>query len=206
MKFVKQYLFIASLVSLLVLETDAKTQNVNTEDSLSASIRTAQRKEVNSTVQRDETQAFQQRQRVVDIDYGRNINSENSFQYNDYNRNYREYYDDDSYDNSQQTIVRRPRPMSDENFSILCSLIEKQSFESDKIDILQAGVLENYFTCRQCAIIVKMQSFQSGRKSVLLTMRDHIVDLWNISIIIDSLTFLSERDDTYRIFGVDRRY
>lgn len=205
MKFVKQYLFIASLVSLLVLETDAKTQNVNTEDSLSASIRTAQRKEVNSTVQRDETQASKQRQLVVDIDYDRNINSENSFQYNDYNRNYRGYYDD-SYDNSQQTIVRRPRPMSDENFSILCSLIEKQSFESDKIDILQAGVLENYFTCRQCAIIVKMQSFQSGRKSVLLTMRDHIVDIWNISIIIDSLTFLSERDDAYIIFDVDRRY
>src|SRR5574344_2068918 len=204
MKFVKQYLFIASLVSLLVLETDAKTQNVNTEDSLSASIRTAQRKEVNSTVQRDETQASKQRQLVVDIDYDRNINSENSFQYNDYNRNYRGYYDD-SYDNSQQTIVRRPRPMSDENFSILCSLIEKQSFESDKIDILQAGVLENYFTCRQCAIIVKMQSFQSGRKSVLLTMRDHIVDPWNISVIIDSLTFLSERDDAYRIFGVDRK-
>lgn len=81
MKFVKQYLFIASLVSLLVLETDAKTQNVNTEDSLSASIRTAQRKEVNSTVQRDETQASKQRQLVVDIDYDRNINSENSFQH-----------------------------------------------------------------------------------------------------------------------------
>lgn len=205
MKFGKQYLFITALVALLVIETDAKAQNVNTEDSLSASIRTAQRKEVNSTVQRDETQASQQRQRVVDIDYGRNINSDNSFQYNDYNRDYHEY-NYDSYDDSQEIIVRRPRPMRDESFSILCSLIEKQPFESDKIEVLQAGVLENYFTCRQCAIIVKMQSFQSGRKSVLLTMRDHIVDPWNISVIIDSLTFLSERDDAYRIFGVDRRY
>jgi hypothetical protein len=197
MKYSKSTIFMAVLVSIFIVDNNAFSQNVNVQVNSLDSVNVVSRMRQRTGMPREDIKVSQQGPINGNRDE-RYIEPDRRMDRHDY------YYDDRYYDGHGQEIIVK-RPMRDENFMILCSLIDKQPFEDDKIEMLQAGVLENYFTCQQCSIIVQKMSFQSGRKNVIVTMRDHIIDLWNIDVIFNALTFLSERDDVYQIFGVDKR-
>ena len=83
--------------------------------------------------------------------------------------------------------------MNDKDFQYLYKVIKKKAFENDQLELLSVGVLDNYFSCRQCAKIMSIYSFDKDKLKVLDIMAKHIVDKENARLILDSFRFESDR-------------
>ena len=108
----------------------------------------------------------------------------------------------------------RPRPnrpmsrehvMSDKDFQYLYKTIKKKSFDRDRLELLSVGVLDNYFSCRQCAKLLSLYSFDKDKLKVLDIMAKHIVDLDNAYLILDSFRFESDRRKAANMLKLRRR-
>lgn len=102
----------------------------------------------------------------------------------------------------------RPMPrvhiMNDKDFQFLYKTIRKKSFEKDQLEILSVGVLDNYFSCRQCDKIMSLYSFDDDKLKVLKIMASHIADKENARMILDSFRFESDRRKAADILGLRR--
>lgn len=85
------------------------------------------------------------------------------------------------------------RIMGDKDFQFLYKTIKKKSFDKDRLELLSVGVLDNYFSCRQCAKIMSLYSFDDDKLEILDIMVGHIDDLENMETILDSFKFDSNR-------------
>lgn len=85
------------------------------------------------------------------------------------------------------------RIMGDKDFQFLYKTIKKKSFDKDRLELLSVGVLDNYFSCRQCAKIMSLCSFDDDKLEILDIMVGHIDDLENMETILDSFKFDSNR-------------
>jgi len=83
--------------------------------------------------------------------------------------------------------------MGEKDFQFLYKTIKRKSFEKDRLELLSVGVLDNYFSCRQCAKLLSLYSFDKDKLKVLDIMAKHIVDLDNAYLILDSFRFESDR-------------
>ena len=95
--------------------------------------------------------------------------------------------------------------MSDRDFQYLYKTIKRKSFERDQLELLSVGVLDNYFSCRQCAKILSLYSFDKDKLKVLDIMERHIVDLENADIILKSFRFESDRRKAAAMLGLRRK-
>lgn len=95
--------------------------------------------------------------------------------------------------------------MNDKDFQFLYKTIKKKHFEKDRLELLSVGVLDNYFSCRQCAKIMSLYSFDKDKLKVLDIMAKHIVDLNNAHLILDSFRFESERRKAAQLLGIHRK-
>ena len=87
----------------------------------------------------------------------------------------------------------RDHIMGDRDFQYLYKTIKKKHFEKDRLELLSVGVLDNHFSCRQCAQLMSIFSFDSNKLEVLDIMAEHIVDLENAAFIFETITFDSNR-------------
>ena len=92
--------------------------------------------------------------------------------------------------------------MNDKDFQYLYKVIKKKSFEKDQLELLSVGVLDNYFSCRQCAKIMSIYSFDKDKLKVLDIMAKHIVDKENARLILDSFRFESDRRKAASRLGI----
>ena len=95
--------------------------------------------------------------------------------------------------------------MSDSDFQYLYKTIKKKHFDKDRLELLSVGVLDNHFSCRQCAKILSLYSFDKDKLKVLDIMAKHIVDLDNARLILDSFRFESDRRKAANMLGLRRR-
>lgn len=109
---------------------------------------------------------------------------------------------------------RRPHPersmqrghiMNDRDFQYLYKTIKKKSFAKDRLELLSVGVLDNYFSCRQCAKIMSLYSFDDDKLEVLDIMADHIVDVENADTILKSFKFDSNQRKAANLLGFRKR-
>lgn len=89
--------------------------------------------------------------------------------------------------------------MNNRDFQYLYKVLKKKSFNSDRLELLSVGVLDNYFSCRQCAKIMSLCSFDGDRLEVFEIMVGHLVDLENADIIIESLNFKSNQEKAVKL-------
>ncbi|MBQ8606596.1 MAG: DUF4476 domain-containing protein [Bacteroidaceae bacterium] len=89
--------------------------------------------------------------------------------------------------------------MNNRDFQYLYKVLKKKSFNSDRLELLSVGVLDNYFSCRQCVEIMSLCSFDDDRLEVFEIMVSHIVDLENADIIIESLKFKSNQEKAVKL-------
>ena len=107
-----------------------------------------------------------------------------------------------------QNRPRHERPlfknpiMNDRDFQYLYKAIKKKPFEKDQLELLKVGVLDNYFSCRQCAKIMSIYSFDKDKLKVLDIMASHIVDRENVHLILDSFRFESDRRKAASKLGI----
>lgn len=92
--------------------------------------------------------------------------------------------------------------MNDKDFQYLYKVIKKKAFEKDQLELLSVGVLDNYFSCRQCAKIMSIYSFDKDKLKVLDIMAKHIVDKENARLILDSFRFESDRRKAASKLGI----
>lgn len=111
----------------------------------------------------------------------------------------------------QQHRSRHERPqyrspiMNERDFQYLYKTIKRKSFEKDQLELLSVGVLDNYFSSRQCAKILSLFSFDKEKMKALDIMAEHIVDRENVHLILDSFRFDSDRRKAAKMLGVHRR-
>ncbi len=101
--------------------------------------------------------------------------------------------------------AQRNRIMNDRDFDYLYKTIKKKSFEKERLEILSVGVLDNYFSCRQCAKIMSLYTFEKDKLKVLDIMAGHIVDLENVDTILKFFKFDSDRRKAADRLGIRRR-
>ena len=95
--------------------------------------------------------------------------------------------------------------MGEKDFQFLYKTIKRKSFEKDRLELLSVGVLDNYFSCRQCAKLLSLYSFDKDKLKVLDIMAKHIVDLDNAYLILDSFRFESDRRKAANMLKLRRR-
>lgn len=105
-------------------------------------------------------------------------------------------------DNKVEELQHRPQHnrqmpkahiMNDRDFRFLYKTIKNKSFEKDRLELLSVGVLDNHFSCEQCAQLMSIFSFDDDKLEVLDIMAGHIVDLKNVAFIFETITFESNR-------------
>ena len=97
--------------------------------------------------------------------------------------------------------VRHHHTMSEKDFQFLYKTIKKKSFDKDRLEILRVGVLDNYFTCRQCARLMSLYKFDDDKLKILRIMAGHLVDMSNHNDILKQLDFGSNRRKALDILG-----
>lgn len=89
--------------------------------------------------------------------------------------------------------------MSDQDFSFLYNKVKGASFDSNKFDLIEVASLGCYYSCEQCAKIIKLFVFGDKQLKALQFMAPHIVDPQNAKIIYNQLSFSSEKEKAAEI-------
>ena len=95
--------------------------------------------------------------------------------------------------------------MGKQDFQYLYKVIKKKSFNDDRLELLSVGVLDNYFSCRQCAKLLSIFSFDDNKLEALEIMTEHIVDRENMYLIIDTISFNSNKEKAIKLLSPHRR-
>lgn len=120
----------------------------------------------------------------------------------DYHRN-DDYHRKDNYhrrDDHHRKPVERLFPMSDENFSFFLSKVKACSFTNNKLDMVEVGCINNYFTCRQVLSVMKELSFDDDKVSVVRIMYPCILDKENVEMLAEYFTFDSYKKKVRELF------
>ena len=101
--------------------------------------------------------------------------------------------------------LRHYSAMNEKDFQFLYKIIKKKSFDDDRMEILSVGVLDNYFTCQQCARLMSLYKFDDEKLKILRIMTGHIVDLENYQNILMILDFDSNKQKALDILGIKHK-
>lgn len=82
-----------------------------------------------------------------------------------------------------------PQHLSDEAFSILYNKVRDANFDNDKKNLIEVASLGCFYSCAQCAQILKTFSFDDEKMNVLKLMAHRIVDPQNVYTICQQFTF-----------------
>ena len=96
---------------------------------------------------------------------------------------------------------RRHSAMNEKDFQFLYKIIKKKSFDDDRMEILSVGVLDNYFTCHQCARLMSLYKFDDDKLKILRIMAGHLVDMNNHNDILKQFDFDSNKRKALDILG-----
>ena len=101
--------------------------------------------------------------------------------------------------------LRHYSAMNEKDFQFLYKIIKKKSFDDERMEILSVGVLDNYFTCQQCARLMSLYKFDDEKLKILRIMTGHIVDLENYQNILMILDFDSNKQKALDILGIKQK-
>ena len=96
---------------------------------------------------------------------------------------------------------RHHHAMNEKDFQFLYKTIKKKTLDKDRLELLQVGVLDNYFTCRQCARLMSLYKFDDDKLKILRIMAGHLVDMNNHNDILKQFDFDSNRRKALDILG-----
>lgn len=95
--------------------------------------------------------------------------------------------------------------LSDDKFAILYDKVKNASFDDRKMDLIEVASLGAFYSCEQCVSIMSIFSFGDKKLAALRLMAPRIVDTHHAYLILDQLSFQSEKDEAARIIGYCHR-
>ena len=103
--------------------------------------------------------------------------------------------------NKEQSVHHR-QAMSEKDFQFLYKTIKKKTYDDDQMELLSVGVLDNHFTCQQCARLMSLYKFDDKKLEIIRIMAGHIMDLENHDDILKHLDFDSNKQKAIDILGI----
>lgn len=97
------------------------------------------------------------------------------------------------------------RVMSRSSFEQFFNLYKNEPFESGRKKLLEAAMVNNDFTTAQCKKLVDFHTFASEKKKMIKLMYPRIVDKENLFLVIETLTFSSDKNEIYEFIKNDSR-
>lgn len=148
---------------------------------------------------------------IVDFINGR-VSNMNSFNGDSYPNPPVAVYPSDPIDYETSPYPSHPkghgRPfkaVSEGDFQQLYSKIKQKPFKDDQLELLEMGVNNRYFTCKQCIRLMSIYSFDDEKLKVLEIVAPHIIDMENHEDIIKSLSFISSEEKAHKILRQARK-
>lgn len=105
----------------------------------------------------------------------------------------------------REQIPHQKAIMGKQDFQFLYKIVKKKSFNDDRLELLSVGVLDNYFSCRQCAKLLSVFSFDDNKLEALEIMAEHIVDRENMDLIMDTFSFSSNKEKVIKLLRPHKR-
>ncbi len=99
------------------------------------------------------------------------------------------------------TIRQEMKIMSDREFSDLCESIKSESFESDKIYVIQLAAKYNRFTVAQLVTLIDLMSFSNDKIEVVKIVYPNVIDKYNSHLIINAFTHSSDKERVKKIIN-----
>lgn len=99
------------------------------------------------------------------------------------------------------TIREEMKIMSDKDFSELCENIKSESFESDKIYVIQLAAKYNRFTVAQLITLIDLMSFSNDKIEVVKIVYPNVIDKYNSHLIINAFTHSSDKERVKKIIN-----
>lgn len=90
---------------------------------------------------------------------------------------------------------QRGQVMSPPAFEQFMGLMKKQSFDSDRKEVLNHALLTSWFTTDQCIRLMDFYRFDSEKKQLMKKIYPKITDKPNFYNAIDKLTFSSDKKE-----------
>ena len=97
------------------------------------------------------------------------------------------------------------RAVSDGEFQQLYNKVKQKPFKDDQLELLEMGVSNKYFTCKQCIRLMSIYTFDDDKLEVLEIVAPRIVDSENYEDIIKSLSFISSEEKAEKILRRARK-
>lgn len=91
------------------------------------------------------------------------------------------------YDDASSSVMNR------DSFERFFRSLKEKTFDSEKIEFLDMALLTSYFTSAQCQRLVDLYTFDSEKLKIMQKMYPRIADKQNFYLVIDKLTFQSDR-------------
>lgn len=80
-------------------------------------------------------------------------------------------------------------------FEEFFQMYKAKPFESDRMSLIETTQITSSFTSEQCKRLVNLYTFDSEKKKVMQKMYPRIANKENFFIVIDCLTFTSEKNE-----------
>ena len=88
--------------------------------------------------------------------------------------------------------------MQDEDFSMMCEVVDDASFHEKKIGVIKVACISSYFNSRQCAKLLSMISFDDAKIKALKILAPRMIDR-DVTDIVKQFSFSSNKDKALEI-------
>lgn len=95
-------------------------------------------------------------------------------------------------------------PLNPAAFQHIKDRVSQESFSSGRQQLIDAVARDpnNWFTSEQVRELVMMMSFSSEKVHAAVTLYSKVVDKEKFYIVVDSMTFNSEKDEVRKRLGI----
>ena len=98
-----------------------------------------------------------------------------------------------------------PDAMPDRLFRDFHRKVKSEMFKDDQLQLIQAGVEHKLFTCRQCAEMMSLFTFDDDKMQVLRLFAPRLVDKENYETIVREIDSMFTQDDAKKLLGIPTR-
>ena len=92
--------------------------------------------------------------------------------------------------------------MQDEDFKMMCEIVDDASFHEKKIGVIKVACISSYFNSKQCAKLLSMISFDDAKLNALKVLAPRLIidtDVTEVTDIVKQFSFSSNKDKALEI-------
>ena len=97
-----------------------------------------------------------------------------------------------------------PKVMDNKDFSIMYDIVKGTSFDSGKKNLVRVACISSWFDSRQCARLLSLFSFDSGKLEMLEMLSPRLLERNNYEMILKEFSFSSNKEKAIKLLLGER--